>query len=69
MQNKIAVSPKEKTYKNGVVLSASPILENVTMILEDTNKVEKCSGCGASQLRQNGTCMLCEVCGDTTGCS
>ncbi|MAG72900.1 ribonucleoside-diphosphate reductase, adenosylcobalamin-dependent [archaeon] len=29
----------------------------------------KCAGCGASQLRQNGTCMLCEVCGETTGCS
>ncbi|MBS3170065.1 adenosylcobalamin-dependent ribonucleoside-diphosphate reductase [Candidatus Woesearchaeota archaeon] len=30
---------------------------------------EKCSGCGATQLRQNGTCMLCEICGQTTGCS
>ncbi|MBI2151348.1 hypothetical protein HYU21_01325, partial [Candidatus Woesearchaeota archaeon] len=29
----------------------------------------KCSSCGASQLRQNGTCQLCEVCGQTTGCS
>ena len=29
----------------------------------------KCRGCGAFQLRQNGTCMLCEVCGETTGCS
>ena len=30
---------------------------------------KKCSACGAAQLRQNGTCMLCEVCGETTGCS
>lgn len=30
---------------------------------------EKCGGCGATQLRQNGTCMLCEICGQTTGCS
>ena len=30
---------------------------------------QKCSECGASQLRQNGTCQLCEVCGSTTGCS
>ncbi|MEK6969602.1 MAG: adenosylcobalamin-dependent ribonucleoside-diphosphate reductase [Nanoarchaeota archaeon] len=30
---------------------------------------KKCSSCGAAQLRQNGTCMLCEVCGETTGCS
>ncbi len=30
---------------------------------------QKCRACGAAQLRQNGTCMLCEVCGETTGCS
>ena len=35
----------------------------------DTAEKEKCSSCGASQMRQNGTCMLCEVCGETTGCS
>ncbi len=29
----------------------------------------KCSGCGATQLRRNGTCMLCEICGETSGCS
>lgn len=29
----------------------------------------KCCSCGAFQLRQNGTCMLCEVCGETSGCS
>ncbi len=33
------------------------------------NDAEKCSSCGAAQLRQNGTCHLCEVCGETTGCS
>lgn len=32
-------------------------------------EVEKCRECGATQMRQNGTCMLCEVCGSTTGCS
>jgi len=30
---------------------------------------ESCKGCGATQMRQNGTCMLCEVCGETSGCS
>ncbi len=30
---------------------------------------QKCTGCGATQLRQNGTCMLCEICGETSGCS
>jgi len=37
--------------------------------LGDSNQKMRCSGCGASQLRQNGTCMLCEICGQTTGCS
>ena len=36
---------------------------------DESSSEEKCSSCGASQLRQNGTCMLCEVCGETTGCS
>lgn len=30
---------------------------------------QSCRSCGAVQLRQNGTCMLCEVCGETSGCS
>jgi len=38
------------------------------MVLSEGGK-EKCGGCGATQLRQNGTCQLCEVCGTTTGCS
>ena len=29
----------------------------------------KCRSCGATQMRQNGTCQLCEVCGETSGCS
>ncbi len=38
---------------------------------EDDRNLEEiaCSFCGAVQLRPNGTCMLCEVCGETTGCS
>lgn len=39
------------------------------MLDSDTNEKMKCSSCGAAQLRQNGTCMLCEVCGETSGCS
>ncbi|MBI2662686.1 adenosylcobalamin-dependent ribonucleoside-diphosphate reductase [Candidatus Woesearchaeota archaeon] len=34
-----------------------------------TSEKQKCRSCGAAQLRQNGTCMLCEVCGETSGCS
>ena len=37
---------------------------------EDSKEVMvKCGSCGASQMRQNGTCMLCEICGETSGCS
>ncbi len=47
--------------------SLSPRSEKVTF--QDVVEKQKCKGCGASQLRQNGTCMLCEVCGETSGCS
>lgn len=39
------------------------------VVLSEQGAEEKCSECGASQLRPNGTCMLCEVCGATSGCS
>ncbi|MBT3836335.1 adenosylcobalamin-dependent ribonucleoside-diphosphate reductase [Candidatus Woesearchaeota archaeon] len=41
----------------------------VTKTIDSKDEKEKCRSCGASQMRQNGTCMLCEVCGETTGCS
>jgi len=25
--------------------------------------------CGSSQMHRNGTCLKCDVCGETTGCS
>lgn len=30
---------------------------------------EQCENCGSMRVRQNGTCMVCEDCGMTTGCS
>lgn len=30
---------------------------------------EQCSNCGSMRVRQNGSCMVCEDCGSTTGCS
>lgn len=30
---------------------------------------EACPSCGSMRLKRNGTCMLCEDCGSTTGCS
>ena len=44
------------------------IPEARTLTKEESEK-ESCRSCGASQLRRNGTCMLCEVCGETSGCS
>ncbi|MBI4919458.1 hypothetical protein HY837_05985, partial [archaeon] len=29
----------------------------------------KCGSCGALQVKNNGTCTLCEICGSTSGCS
>ncbi|MEK6899924.1 MAG: vitamin B12-dependent ribonucleotide reductase, partial [Nanoarchaeota archaeon] len=48
-----------------------PEVEEAVKVVNE-NSVEgkqACKGCGATQLRRNGTCMLCEICGETTGCS
>ena len=29
----------------------------------------ECPNCKSMKMRRNGTCMLCEDCGTTTGCS
>ncbi len=50
---------------NGLVLADD---EKVVVTLQEVKK-QKCRSCGAAQMRQNGTCMLCEVCGETSGCS
>jgi len=30
---------------------------------------EQCSACGSMKLKRNGSCLVCEDCGNTTGCS
>lgn len=30
---------------------------------------DSCSHCGGMRMRRNGTCMVCDDCGTTTGCS
>ncbi len=49
----------------------TPHLERKTTVTTADSQSEKvkCSGCGATQLRPNGSCLLCEVCGETSGCS
>lgn len=43
--------------------------DKICSFRKESSGKEKCPFCGAFQLRQNGTCQLCEVCGETTGCS
>jgi ribonucleoside-diphosphate reductase alpha chain len=51
------------------VVPSSIIVSSASLLSSSSNETERCRGCGATKLRRNGTCMLCEVCGDTTGCS
>ncbi len=54
----------------GDVPQQEVVVENTREpVLQDVAEKEKCGECGASQMRQNGTCHLCEVCGATSGCS
>ncbi len=43
--------------------------EQVSVVKNSESEKMACRSCKATQMRQNGTCMLCEVCGETTGCS
>src|SRR3990167_3741075 len=50
----------------GVALGSRGTGRNSSKVLQlnlKEGEKQKCRGCGAAQLRQNGTCMLCEVCG------
>ena len=61
-----APAPREEHISRG---RPRMIMEDRAPSRLDASAAEKCSSCGAAQLRQNGTCHLCEVCGETTGCS
>jgi ribonucleoside-diphosphate reductase alpha chain len=30
---------------------------------------DPCTNCGSMQVKRNGSCLVCEGCGTTTGCS
>ncbi len=66
------------TFLQELDSAASKITEqnssSINLSEEDLNgnkndSLQKCGSCGAFQLRRNGTCMLCEICGETSGCS
>lgn len=51
------------------VSTFSPFSSHTSMNTAKGKDKQSCRGCGAAKLRQNGTCLLCEVCGETSGCS
>jgi len=54
--------------QTSVSIAPTPLTPKLSTV-RSTSEKQKCRSCGAAQLRQNGTCMLCEVCGETSGCS
>jgi ribonucleoside-diphosphate reductase alpha chain len=55
-----------------------PYSVSIDAILSGTNGIkaktlgytgEQCSNCSSMRVRRNGTCLLCEDCGTTSGCS
>ena len=58
------------------VTNANRALVQAVTITEEDDAIKamgytgaKCTECGASMMRQNGACLLCDVCGATSGCS
>ena len=49
------------------------VINNIETELVSAKKLgytgSKCGSCGAVQVRNNGACTICEVCGSTSGCS
>lgn len=61
------IIPETRTANESLAVTKSNLMKQDLFPEEDQEM--RCGSCGAKQLRQNGTCMLCEVCGETTGCS
>ncbi len=60
----------------GVPITSTPTAVNLSNVDPEILKSikmgytgNKCGSCGALQVKNNGTCTLCEVCGSTSGCS
>ncbi len=61
----LEIEEEQELTSGGFAMSAPVVVAKE----EKKDAKQKCTSCGASQLRQNGTCMLCEICGETSGCS
>ena len=61
----LEIEEEQELTSGGFAMTSAPVVATE----EKKDAKQKCTSCGASQLRQNGTCMLCEICGETSGCS
>lgn len=59
------------TPQPSVVKQPAPSLANAKVLSAKAQGYtgETCSNCASMRLRQNGTCSICDDCGQTTGCS
>ncbi len=48
---------------------ASPPFDKRTEALQKGYSGDPCAYCGSMSTRHNGTCLVCEGCGETSGCS
>jgi ribonucleoside-diphosphate reductase alpha chain len=48
---------------------AKPKLDERKIAILSGYTGDSCSRCAGMRMRRNGTCMVCEECGTTTGCS
>ena len=61
------VQTKLGSEKDEAVISENLIESDTLKAMGYTGS--KCTDCGANMMRQNGACLLCDVCGATSGCS
>jgi hypothetical protein len=48
-------------------IQAAPVTKESARLSGYTG--DACANCQSMQVRRNGSCLLCEACGQTTGCS
>jgi ribonucleoside-diphosphate reductase alpha chain len=63
------VDPLGEATDNTQQQLAQPQIENRDTAVQMGYSGETCGTCNSMKVRYNGTCLLCEACGNTTGCS
>ena len=68
-----ALSPSESQTSIAVAVATSPApdgrMERIREARAKGYEGDACGECGNMTLVRNGTCMKCDTCGSTTGCS